>query len=140
MKVLLLSTLKKSFEHKIAYNEKCEIKPQVIFKTHLKSLLSYRMLIVDLISRQYKRLFKLFKQLNELFQVSFSEMTPLELDECFDFVHKLVLSCGDVLREGFKNTGKVTTKNAAHELVTFWDGEIEKILINGIKEKYPEHK
>lgn len=67
-------------------------------------------------------------------------MTPLELDDCYEFVHKLVVECGKVLKEGFKNTGVVTTKGAAHELVTFWDGEIEKILINGIKEKYPEHK
>lgn len=67
-------------------------------------------------------------------------MTPEELDECFDFVHQLVLKCGDVLREGFINTGVVTTKGEAHDLVTFWDGEIEKILINGIKEKYQQHK
>lgn len=71
---------------------------------------------------------------------SFFKMTPTELDECFEFVHKLVVRCGDVLKEGFKNTGEVTTKGAAHELVTFWDNEIEKILITGIKEKYPEHK
>lgn len=67
-------------------------------------------------------------------------MTPLELDECFSFVNDLVLKCGEELKKGFKNTGKVTTKTASHDLVTFWDGEIEKILIAGIKEKYPNHK
>lgn len=67
-------------------------------------------------------------------------MTPLELDECFNFVNQLVLKCGDVLKEGFKNTGVVKTKTAAHDLVTFWDGEIERILIQGIKEKYSSHK
>lgn len=67
-------------------------------------------------------------------------MTPEELDQCFDFVQQLVIKCGDVLREGFINTGVVTNKGEAHDLVTFWDGEIEKILINGIKEKYPLHK
>lgn len=67
-------------------------------------------------------------------------MTPLEVDDCFEFVHKLVLTCGDLLREGFKNTGSVKTKSAAHDLVTFWDSEIEKVLIVGIKEKYPSHK
>lgn len=67
-------------------------------------------------------------------------MTPLELDECYDFVLELVLRCGEVLKEGFKNTGIVKTKGAAHDLVTFWDGEIEKILIHGIKQKYPDHK
>lgn len=67
-------------------------------------------------------------------------MTPLELDECFDFVKQLVLKCGDVLREGFVNTGTVSTKTAYFDVVTFWDGEIENILMNGIREKYPEHK
>lgn len=67
-------------------------------------------------------------------------MTPSELDECYNFMHELILKCGDVLLEGFKNTGVVTTKGAAHDLVTFWDGEIEKILMNGIRAKYPDHK
>lgn len=67
-------------------------------------------------------------------------MISSELDECFDFVKNLVLRCGDVLREGYKNIGEVKTKTAAHDLVTFWDGEIEKILIDGIKEKYPDHR
>lgn len=68
------------------------------------------------------------------------KMISSELDECFDFVKNLVLRCGDVLREGYKNIGEVKTKTAAHDLVTFWDGEIEKILIDGIKEKYPDHR
>lgn len=67
-------------------------------------------------------------------------MTPLEVDECFEFVHKLVIKCGEILREGFENIGEVKTKSGAHEIVTFWDNEIEKVLIVGIKEKYPEHK
>lgn len=67
-------------------------------------------------------------------------MNSVDLDECFAFVNELVLKCGDVLREGFINTGVVTTKGAAHDLVTFWDGEIEKILFAGIREKYPSHK
>lgn len=67
-------------------------------------------------------------------------MTPLEQDECFEFVHDLVVKCGETLKEGFKNTGEVTTKGAAHDLVTFWDNEIERILVTKIKEKYPSHK
>lgn len=67
-------------------------------------------------------------------------MNPTELDECFDFVNQLILKCNDLLKEGFKNTGKVTTKTAAYDLVTFWDGEIERVLMDGIKEKYPSHK
>jgi fructose-1,6-bisphosphatase/inositol monophosphatase family enzyme len=73
-------------------------------------------------------------------KVSFVKMNSSELDECFEFVHALVVKCGETLKEGFKNTGVVTTKGAAHDLVTFWDNEIEKILIEKIKQKYPEHK
>lgn len=67
-------------------------------------------------------------------------MTPLELDECYNFVHELMLKCGDVLKEGFENVGVVTTKTGAYDLVTFWDGEIENILIKSIKAKYSNHK
>lgn len=67
-------------------------------------------------------------------------MNQTELDECFEFVHLLVLKCGDVFREGFKDCGYVTNKGAYHDLVTFYDGEIEKILVDGIKTKYPSHK
>lgn len=67
-------------------------------------------------------------------------MNSSELDECFDYVKQLVLKCGDVLKEGFANPGAVTTKTAFFDVVTFWDGEIENILMKGIKEKYPHHK
>lgn len=67
-------------------------------------------------------------------------MTPLELDDCYTYVHQLMLKCGEILVQGFENTGEVTSKGAAHDLVTFWDGEIERTLINGIKSKYPDHK
>lgn len=43
-------------------------------------------------------------------------MNPEELDECYEFVKKLVLDCGEVLKTGFKNPGTVTTKEGAHDL------------------------
>ncbi|CRL07997.1 CLUMA_CG020951, isoform A [Clunio marinus] len=67
-------------------------------------------------------------------------MTPEELNECYSFVKQLVQNCGEIFKEGFKNTGIVSNKGDAYDLVTFWDGEIEKILIDGIKTKYPNHK
>ncbi|KAG5669002.1 hypothetical protein PVAND_016905 [Polypedilum vanderplanki] len=67
-------------------------------------------------------------------------MSPEEIDDCFEFVRDLVRKCGEVLLEGFKDCGEVTIKTADHDLVTFYDGKIEEILIEGIKEKYPDHK
>lgn len=41
---------------------------------------------------------------------------------------------------GKKDCGEVRNKGANHDLVTYYDGKIEKILIEGIKAKYPLHK
>lgn len=46
-------------------------------------------------------------------------MNSIELDECYEFVKKLVLDCGEILKVGFKNPGKVTTKQGAHDLGLF---------------------
>jgi fructose-1,6-bisphosphatase/inositol monophosphatase family enzyme len=67
-------------------------------------------------------------------------MSPEELDECFDFVRDLVLSCGDVLKEGFKDCGQVKTKGQVHDVVTIYDKKIEDILVDGIRERYADHK
>jgi hypothetical protein len=101
-------------------------------------LLSYRM-FVDL-SRSHKHCRMLYNHQVSWLETSFDKMNSLELDECFDYVNQLVLKCGEVLKDGFVNTGAVTTKTAFFDVVTFWDGEIENILIKGIKEKYPDHK
>jgi myo-inositol-1(or 4)-monophosphatase len=71
--------------------------------------------------------------------LSFSKMKPEELDELYEFVLDLVKKCGDIFIEGLEDCGEVKTKGADHDLVTYYDGKIEEILINGIKEKYPDH-
>ena len=67
-------------------------------------------------------------------------MTPEELDECFGFVENLVTKCGEILLEGFKDCGEVENKGSHYDLVTIYDRKIESTLIDGIKEKYPDHK
>ncbi|KAL7015725.1 hypothetical protein ACKWTF_016630 [Chironomus riparius] len=67
-------------------------------------------------------------------------MTPEELDECFEFVQNLIRQCGDIFLDGFKDCGKVENKGSHYDLVTVYDRKIENVLINGIKEKYPNHK
>lgn len=73
-------------------------------------------------------------------KISFRKMSSAELNEIFDFVHDLMIKSGEVLKQGFKETGDVRTKTARHDLVTVWDDKIEEILIKGIKEKYSTHK
>lgn len=66
-------------------------------------------------------------------------MNSQELDECFDYVKQLILKCGEIVRIGQQNIGKIDTKTIFSDLVTKYDGEVENVLINGIKEKYPKH-
>lgn len=76
-----------------------------------------------------------------LFQITFTKksMNSQELDECFDYVKQLILKCGEIVRVGQQNIGKIDTKTIFSDLVTKYDGEVENVLINGIKEKYPKH-
>lgn len=66
-------------------------------------------------------------------------MNSEQLDECFNFVKGLILKCGEIVKAGQQNIGKVDAKTIFSDLVTKYDGEVENVLINGIKEKYPEH-
>lgn len=66
-------------------------------------------------------------------------MNSKQLDECFNFVKDLILKCGEIVKAGQQNIGKVDAKTIFSDLVTKYDGEVENVLINGIKEKYPEH-
>lgn len=66
-------------------------------------------------------------------------MDQQQLDECYEFVKNLVLKCGEIVKKGSNNIGEVKTKADFYDLVTKYDGEVEEILINGIKEKYPSH-
>jgi len=67
-------------------------------------------------------------------------MNSNNLDKCFGFVENLIRKCGEILLDGFKDCGKVENKGSHYELVTVYDRKIENELINGIKEKYPNHK
>lgn len=67
-------------------------------------------------------------------------MNESEIEDCFAFIKDLTKQCGEVLLEGIKNCGEVEVKGFYHDLVTIYDGKIEKILMEGIRERYPEHK
>lgn len=66
-------------------------------------------------------------------------MEEKDIEECYKLAKTLVLQCGDVVVNGMKNIGRISTKSDFFDLVTEYDGRVERILIDGIKERYPTH-
>ena len=58
--------------------------------------------------------------------------------EEFDFSVSLVKKCGEVIKAAFNAEKKVTEKSAPNDLVTETDQNVEKMLIGGLKEKFPD--
>lgn len=61
--------------------------------------------------------------------------------QIYDYVIELARACGVVMREGFFSSKDAETKgNLYYDLVTKYDREIEEIIIDSLKLKYPSHK
>ena len=58
--------------------------------------------------------------------------------EEFDYSLALVKKCGDVIKSAFHTEKKISEKSAPNDLVTETDQLVEKMLIEGLKEKYPD--
>ncbi|XP_063696119.1 inositol monophosphatase 2-like [Culicoides brevitarsis] len=67
-------------------------------------------------------------------------MDAKTLDECFDYVYKLTLECGKIVKEAASKAKNITTKEHRCDFVTEYDKKVEDILMKGILEKYPHHK
>jgi myo-inositol-1(or 4)-monophosphatase len=67
-------------------------------------------------------------------------MNESEIAECFTFIKALTRKCGEVLLEGIKDSGVVELKEDYYDLVTIYDGKIERMLMDGIRERYPDHR
>ncbi|XP_076181795.1 inositol monophosphatase 1-like isoform X1 [Ptiloglossa arizonensis] len=63
-----------------------------------------------------------------------------ELNYCYDFVMKLTVEAGKIIRDAIQGWKNIETKAGDWDLVTQYDKELEGILINGIAKKFPEHK
>lgn len=63
-----------------------------------------------------------------------------KLQEIYEYVIELTKGCGVVFREGFFIETEAQTKGKYYDLVTKYDNDIEAILIDGLKLKYPSHK
>jgi len=61
----------------------------------------------------------------------------MSYQEEFDFALALVKKCGLTIKTAFHSEKRVTEKSAANDLVTETDQEVEKTLIGGLREKFP---
>ena len=58
--------------------------------------------------------------------------------EEFDFSLELVKKCGELIKTAFHGEKKVSEKSSATDLVTETDQMVEKILIDGLRERFPD--
>ncbi|XP_014489092.1 PREDICTED: inositol monophosphatase 1-like [Dinoponera quadriceps] len=64
----------------------------------------------------------------------------LNVDECYVEVLRLVKQAGSIIREKINQRKDVLTKSCDVDLVTQWDQEVERFLIDEITTRYPEHE
>ncbi|KAK9499861.1 hypothetical protein O3M35_002816 [Rhynocoris fuscipes] len=66
--------------------------------------------------------------------------SELDIDKIFDLAVNLAKEGGKLITEAIGKEKKVSTKASNVDFVTEWDQKVEKLLITGISEKYPQHK
>ncbi|KAG7191174.1 hypothetical protein KM043_013970 [Ampulex compressa] len=62
------------------------------------------------------------------------------IDEYYVTILRLVKAAGSIIREKSYQHNKASTKSCDVDLVTEWDAMIEKMLMEGISSKFPDHK
>ncbi|XP_047486104.1 inositol monophosphatase 1-like isoform X2 [Penaeus chinensis] len=67
-------------------------------------------------------------------------MSEIDAQKCFDVALDLVKDAGKVVREAIKKKKNIETKSSAVDLVTESDKAVEKMLISGLSEAFPDHK
>ncbi|XP_014237002.1 inositol monophosphatase 1-like [Trichogramma pretiosum] len=63
-----------------------------------------------------------------------------ELDQYYDLVIELVKQGGQLIRENINRQKTILTKSSEVDLVTETDQMVEKLFMNGISAKFPDHK
>ncbi|XP_043801617.1 inositol monophosphatase 1-like isoform X1 [Apis laboriosa] len=61
-------------------------------------------------------------------------------DKYYTVVLRLVLEAGSIVREKINQPKDAMTKSCEVDLVTEWDQNVEKLLMEGISSKFPDHK
>ncbi|KAK7079239.1 Inositol monophosphatase 2 [Halocaridina rubra] len=67
-------------------------------------------------------------------------MGSINIQECFDTAMQLVKTAGDLVRDAIKKKKNIETKSSAVDLVTESDKAVEKIMIDGLSNAFPDHK
>lgn len=62
------------------------------------------------------------------------------VDEYYTEILQLVKQAGSIIREKIYQRKDVLTKSCDVDLVTEWDQKVEKLLIDGISSRYPDHR
>lgn len=63
------------------------------------------------------------------------------IDNCYQLILDLLIPAGRLVVEGFNEASKsVNFKTATYDIVTEYDKNVETLLIDGIRNEYPEHK
>ena len=65
-------------------------------------------------------------------------MAVFVYQEEFSSALTLVKQCGEVIKAAFHAEKRVSEKSAHNDLVTETDQLVEKMIIEGLKEKYPD--
>ncbi|XP_076656084.1 inositol monophosphatase 1-like [Halictus rubicundus] len=64
----------------------------------------------------------------------------VNIDECYMTVLRLVKEAGSIVREKINQPQDPMIKSCEVDLVTEWDQKVEKLLVEGISSKFPDHK
>ncbi|XP_073843268.1 inositol monophosphatase 1-like [Musca autumnalis] len=64
----------------------------------------------------------------------------VDLEKCFEVVSELVNKAGDIIAHRNETRQEFVCKQGDIDLVTETDKEVENLLMNGIKEQFPDHK
>nr|KAF7420669.1 hypothetical protein H0235_010966 [Vespula pensylvanica] len=73
--------------------------------------------------------------------VTYTMIDQKELDRIYDYVLKLTIESGKVIREAIERSNKkIETKAGDWDLVTEYDKKVEKILIDNLAKEFPKHK
>ncbi|XP_025409441.1 inositol monophosphatase 1-like [Sipha flava] len=64
----------------------------------------------------------------------------VNLHECLDLITRLSRHAGKIIKSRINQKKTIETKATSIDFVTETDQEVEKLLIEGIKQKYPNHK
>lgn len=70
----------------------------------------------------------------------FNDIENKLIDDCYTFIKELAVDAGKVVNEGFSKVKSVECKTGNYDLITEYDRRCEELLIQGILNKYPNHK